>query len=205
MSISKKPTKLKKYKIARRLGAGVFEKTQTQKFLLVENKGRQRRQNRPTDYGTQMIEKQKVRVTYGLRERQFRNYVKAAMEHAKHGVSPSDLLSQSLERRLDNTVARLGFASTRRLARQMVSHGHITVNGKKVSVPSYHTREGDIIAIRPGSQGSALFRDLAIKLKNWKLPEWLAWDKETAGKIIGNPKYAEGFLNFQTVIEFYSR
>lgn len=197
----------KKYKLCRRLGAGIYEKCQTAKFAQSEpvvKKGK--KGGRRSDYGNQLIEKQKVRFMYGVREKQFSNYVDYAMEHAKKGLSPAELLFRKLEERLDNVIYRLGFAHTRALARQMASHGHFTVNGKKLTIPSYAVKQGDVIAIREGSKTSALFKEAAVKLKALKKPEWLTFD-DTAltAKVSGDPKNPDPFLNFQVVIEFYSR
>src|SRR3989344_5530143 len=127
-----------RYKIAKRLGASVFEKAQTQKFALSADrsaKNKKRSRGRQSEYGKQMLEKQKVRVTYGLPERQFRSYVRKAL--AAHTVQPTERLHELLELRLDNVFWRLGLASTRRGARQMVAHGHVMVGAKKVRVPSH--------------------------------------------------------------------
>src|SRR6185369_7878297 len=127
-----------RYKIAKRLGASVFEKAQSQKFAISAErsaKNKRRGRGRVSEYGKQMLEKQKVRVTYGLPERQFRSYVRKAL--LAHSSQPSDRLHELLELRLDNVIWRLGLAKTRRAARQMVAHGHVTVNGKKSRVPSY--------------------------------------------------------------------
>src|SRR6185369_412240 len=127
-----------RYKIAKRLGATVFEKAQTQKFAISAErsaKNKSRGRGRQSEYGKQMLEKQKVRVTYGLPERQFRNYVNKAL--LSHGAQPKVRLHELLELRLDNVIWRLGLVSTRRAARQMVAHGHVMVNGKKTRVPSY--------------------------------------------------------------------
>jgi small subunit ribosomal protein S4 len=153
-----------------------------------------------------LIEKQKVRFMYGVREKQFSNYVTYAMEHAKKGSTPADLLFKQLEERLDNAVYRLGFAHTRALARQMVSHGHFTVNGKKLTIPSYALKQGDVIAIREGSKTTKLFTEIATKLKAIKKPDWFTWDDSAiTAKVSGEPKNPDPFLNFQVVIEFYSR
>jgi small subunit ribosomal protein S4 len=198
----------KKYKLCRRLGAGIYEKCQTAKFTQSEpviKKGK-KGGGRRSDYGNQLIEKQKVRFMYGVREKQFSNYVDYAMEHGKKGVTPAELLFRKLEERLDNVIYRLGFANSRALARQMASHGHFTVNGKKLTIPSYAVKHGDVVAIREGSKSSALFKDAAVKLKAIKKPEWLAFDDAAlTAKISGDPKNPDPFLNFQVVIEFYSR
>ena len=197
----------KKYKLCRRLGAGIYEKCQTAKFAQSEpatKKGK--KGGRRSDFGNQLIEKQKVRFMYGVREKQFSNYVTHAMEHAKKGSTPADLLFKQLEERLDNAVYRLGFAHTRALARQMVSHGHFTVNGKKLTIPSYALKQGDVIAIREGSKTTKLFAEIATKLKAIKKPDWFTYDDSAVtAKISGEPKNPDPFLNFQVVIEFYSR
>lgn len=197
----------KKYKLCRRLGAGIYEKCQTAKFAQSEPVAKKgKKGGRRSDYGNQLIEKQKVRFMYGVREKQFSNYVAYAMEHATKGVSPAELLFRKLEERLDNVIYRLGFANTRALARQMASHGHFTVNGKKLTIPSYSVKHGDVIAVREGSKSSALFKDAAVKLKSIKKPEWLTFDDATlTAKVSGDPKNPDPILNFQVVIEFYSR
>ena len=198
---------VKKYKVAKRLGAGVYEKTQTQKFMLSQSRGAKRgkRPKRPTDYGKQLIEKQKVRFMYGVRERQFGNYIKEATQKSG-GITPAQKLFTLLERRLDNTVFRLGVAHTRGMARQMVSHGHFLVNGKKTTIPSYRLQEGDVIEIRPGSADRACFAELDKKIKNHTMPAWLNWEsKKSKGQVKGEPKDPDAFLDFQAVIEFYSR
>lgn len=202
-------SKIKKYKIARRLGAGVYEKTQSQKFMLSEQrraKARTGRPKRPTDYGLSLIQKQRVRFAYGVSEKQFSNYVKKAFASAKHGMVAADTLFVQLENRLDNVVYRAGIASTRAFARQLTTHGHITVNGKKIDVPSYSVKVGDVISIREGSKSKTVFADLESRLNSAKAPNWI---KVNAGKatleITGMPKNPDPFFNFQSIIEFYSR
>jgi small subunit ribosomal protein S4 len=198
----------KKYKLCRRLGAGIYEKCQTAKFAQSEPVAKKGKKpgGRRSDYGNQLIEKQKVRFMYGVREKQFSNYVTYAMEHAKKGSSPADILFRKLEERLDNAVYRLGFAHTRALARQQVSHGHFTVNGKKLTIPSFAIKQGDVIAIREGSKSTTMFKDIAVKLKPIKKPDWFKFDEaSTTATVVGEPKNPDPFLNFQVVIEFYSR
>jgi small subunit ribosomal protein S4 len=197
---------VKKYKLCRRLGVGLFEKCQTQKFLARQKTGKKTTMKRRSDYGNQFLEKQKIRFTFGVREKQFSNYINYAMSHGKKGMTPADLLSQLLERRLDNVVYRLGLVSTRSLARQVSSHGHITVNGKKMTIPSYQVQKGDVIAIREGSKKTVLFQDIAVKLKAFKTPDWIKWDNDySTATITDMPKGTDPFLNPQSVIEFYSR
>ena len=166
---------------------------------------RGKRPSRPTDYGKQLIEKQRVRFTYGVQERQFSNYVKKATEKTG-ATTPALRLFSLLETRLDNVVYRFGVAHTRGLSRQLVSHGHFLVNGKRTTVPSFTVKEGDIIEIREGSKDKIVFADLDKKLKNHKTASWLNWDNtKMQGQIKGTPKDPDPFLNLQAVIEFYSR
>ncbi len=201
--------KTKKYKIGRRLGTGVYEKCQTQKFALSEQKregGRKRkRRKQVSDYGLQLLEKQKIRFTYGLKEKQLVKYVKDVL--AKKGVNVYDSLYQNIESRLDNIVYRLGLAETRAKARQMVTHGHITVNGKKMNIPSYKISLGEIVGIRSQSQNKALFENLEERMKNSNIPTWLAFDiKKKEGKVVSVPKMIDSReFNLRQVFEFYSR
>ena len=120
-----------------------------------------------TDYGIQLREKQKVRNIYGISEKQFSRYVEEAMRKKSSSVN---LLYEILESRLDNVVFRLGLASSRGMSRQFVSHGHITVNGRRVTIPSYRVSPGDILAIRGGSATKAVFGNLSEKLKSTRTP-----------------------------------
>src|SRR3989338_4261583 len=196
-----------KYKIAKRLGAGVFDQTQTQKFSLSEARSRTKKSRRAaSDYGRQLIEKQRVRFTYGLSEKQLSNYVEKAM----HAQNPSLALHTLLEMRIDNTIYRAGFAATRRAARQAVSHGHILINPRRTTTPSQAVRAGDVISIREGSRSSPLFAGLADKPQEERrsTPPWLKVDLNLlSAKVEGNPSYnaAEVGLDYATVFEFYSR
>lgn len=198
-----------KYKMCRRLGAGVFEKCQTQKFSAVEQKtvrggANAKRPKAPSGFGLQLLEKQRVRFTYGISERQLQNYVKSA--GTIKGVPVTDKLYELLETRLDNTVYRLGFAPTRRQSRQMTSHGHFLVNGKKSTIPSQALHIGDIISVREGSRGSALFTDFAKNMKDRTYPSWLKLSVEKmSAEVVSKPKNDEQFLKLETVLEFYSR
>ena len=200
-----------RYKIAKRLGATVFEKAQTQKFALsaersAKNKKRSRG-GRQSEYAKQMLEKQKVRVTYGLQERQFRNYVNKALT-AKHDAKPTDHLHELLEMRLDNVVWRLGLASTRRGARQMVAHGHVTVNGKKSRVPSQALHVGDKIAVREGSKDHGVLVGFTERFFERPLPSWLLWDhKAMAGEVKERPTVASADVagDLVAVLSFYTR
>lgn len=196
-----------KYKIAKRLGASVFEKTQSQKFSLSEGRAKKPRGGRgASDYGKQLLEKQKVRYTYGLSEKQLSNYAHAAFEEK----NPSLALHTALETRLDSAVYRAGLASSRRAARQAVSHGHITLNGRRVTIPSHHVKKGDVIAVRDGSRTSPLYAGLAEeKPENQRtIPQWLSSDFNLLRvEVAGVPAYesSETGLDYPTVFEFYSR
>ncbi len=201
------------YKIARRLGARIFPKTQTAKFTIsgTERKtkggkaGGGKGRRGMSEYGTQLIEKQKARYTYGVMEKQFRNYVKKAQDNRS---GPSASLYKMLEMRLDNIVFRLGLVPSRRFARQAVSHGHILVNGRRVTIPSYAAKVGDVVTVREQSKGNGIFRELAERTKTYELPTWLSFD---GGKMEGVVKVdpvlgtTEGNLNFSSILEFYSR
>ena len=121
-----------------------------------KNPGGQRRAKK-SEYATQMTEKQKVKFVYGIQEKQFRNYYEKA---ARHEGNTGDNLLTLVERRLDNVVYRLGFANSRRQARQLVNHGHFTVNGKKVNIPSYLVKAGDVIEVAESSRSSEVFKRL---------------------------------------------
>lgn len=195
-----------KYKVARRLGAPLFEKTQTAKYTLRQERKEKGAWRPKSDFGLQMLEKQKARFTYGLNERQFSKYVREAV--AKKGVNSIELLFQKLEYRLDNVVYRLGFAPTRSAARQMVSHGHIKVGARRVTIPSYEVSVGEVISIRPGSAGKPLFATLVEKMKEVKVPAWLSYDAEKKeAKVTGAPKYEprDNHFDIKAVLEFYSR
>lgn len=196
-----------KYKICKRLGASVFEKCQTQKFQLAESRApRQSKGKRGgSDYGLQMLEKQKMRFTYGLSEKQFSNYVHQAMEESSD--SRNGLINR-LESRLDNVVFRAGFAKTRRAARQFVSHGHITVNGRRVTIPSFKVSVGDTVAIRVESRTSPLFANRTEVAAETQTPQWVAMeDQGFAAKISAAPMLSEteAPFNAATIIQFYSR
>ena len=198
-----------RYKIAKRLGASVFEKAQTQKFAISADrtaKNKRRGRGRQSEYGKQMLEKQKVRVTYGLPERQFRNYIKSAL--AATGAAPSERLHEALEMRLDNVLWRLGLAPTRRAARQMAAHGHVTVNGRKVRVPSYALSVDDHIGIREGSKSHGLLVGFAESAAERPLPSWLAFDARTMeGAVTARPTFASADPagDLTAVLSFYTR
>ncbi len=199
---------IKKYKVARRLGAHVFEKTQTAKFAdSVNRRGAKKGGKRPkplSGYAEQLYEKQRIRFSYGISEKQFSNYVKVATK--TRGVKPADSLISQLESRLDSIVYRMGFAPTRRMARQMVSHGHFCVNGTRTTVPSRTIHVGDEITVREGSKKSVMFQDLAVKTKDASFPSWLAVSVDSLKATLkGKPGMVDSAFDFNKVIEFYSR
>lgn len=196
-----------KYKTARRLGTNVFDKTQTQKFANKEAAKKSEKRSRPkSDYGLQMLEKQRAKVTYGVSERMFAKYVKSILEKA--GANSPEKLIFLLESRLDNVIYRLSLASSRQASRQMVSHGHIMVNGVKITIPSYQVSIGDLITIRENSKKNSLFSALTEKLKDKNCPSWLTFDlAKCEGKVQGAPKILTSETNFDpaAVLNFYSR
>ncbi len=199
-----------RYKIAKRLGATVFEKAQTQKFALSADrsaKNKKRSRGRTSEYGKQMLEKQKVRITYGLPEKQFRNYVHKSLAEV-HNVQPSERLHELLEMRLDNVVWRLGLSPTRRGARQMVAHGHVTVNGKKSRVPSQALKVGETIAVREGSKKHGVLVGFNERFIERPMPSWLIWDpKKMEGSIKERPTNASADTagDLVAVLSFYTR
>lgn len=196
-----------KYKIAKRLGASVFEKTQTQKFALALERSQGKKKGRgPSEFGKQLLEKQKIRLSYGLTEKQFRQYVDKSL--VTHGRNPIDVIHELLEMRLDNLVYRMGLAPTRRAARQMVSHGHITVNGVKTTIPSQQIKIGDRIAIREGSKDAKYFENFAEKFMERPLPSWLTWNPkamEGGVAVLPTRESASPAGDLVTVLSFYSR
>jgi len=158
-----------------------------------------------SDYATQLREKQKARRIYGVLERQFRRYFAEASKST--GVTGAALL-QLLETRLDNIVYRLGLASSRKQARQLVLHGHFTVNGEKVTVPSYIVKAGAQIAVAEASRKSTYFQALAKELAHRKPVEWLSFDAEQlTGTVLNVPsrQQIETPLKEQLIVEYYSR
>ena len=197
-----------KFKIAKRLGAPIFEKTQTQKFALSEarrGKTRGRRPGAMSDYKRQLIEKQKMRFTYGVSERQLERYVNEAVAKSEQPIAH---LFARLESRLDNVTYRLGLAKTRRFARQIVSHGHILVNGKRVTIPSHRVKVGDTISVREGSRNSCLFTTITEDHVGAGVPAWLSFDiKKLSGEKKNEPTYepSETLFDPVLVMEYYSR
>lgn len=172
-----------------------------------------RRPNRPgvhsksrrqlSEFGQQLAEKQKIVISYGLKETQMR---KAFKEALKKKESVSNTIISLLERRLDNVAYRMGFAPSRISARQYVSHGHFSVNGRKVTIPSYKVRVGDVIRIKPESANMLIFKDIAENIKKYEAPSWLSLDKEKIeGTVKSLPRDIEIPFDINLVVDFYSK
>lgn len=158
---------------------------------------------RVSEYGLQLREKQKAKINYGVTERQFLRYFDKAL--SKPGVT-GDYLLELLELRLDNVVYRLGFAETRAQSRQLVNHGFFEVNGKKVDIPSYATKPGDVITVRENKKGSKYMQAQKEKMKNFQTQEWIEL-KDLSGKVLSvpTPDQIGNLINTQLIVEHYSR
>jgi len=155
-----------------------------------------------SQYGRQLREKQKVKRMYGLLEKQFRLLVERAL---KSKENTGEALLSLLERRLDNVVYRLGFAESRPMARQLVSHRHVLVNGKKVNIPSYHTEIGDVVSLTPKIVENPNVAK-ALNVEDYQTPKWLE-RKAVVGKVATDPKRSDvtEIISEQDIVEFYSR
>jgi small subunit ribosomal protein S4 len=163
------------------------------------------RRRRASDRGVQLREKQKMRVSYGILERQFRGYFEEAR---KVREATGEVLTQLLERRLDNVIFRLDFAESRSQARQFVRHGHITVGGRKVNIPSYRVKTEEVIAWRPSSQDKEFVKTLAGGIPRKSVPEWLSLDTDSlTGKVLRLPLAddAETIVDTRLIVEYYSK
>lgn len=167
--------------------------------------GQGRRPKKPTEYGLQLREKQKARRIYGILEKQFRNTFEKA--ERKKGIT-GEIFLQLLEKRLDNVVFRLGFAETRRQSRQLVGHRHFLVNGKRLNLPSYMVRKGDVIEVVETSRKIPVFVERLEKRDALTLPSWLSISEgELKGQITDDPKPEDVTIpvNEQLIVEFYSK
>lgn len=196
-------------KVSRRLNIALTDKAQkvlNKRPFPPGQHGPSARRRQLSDYGVQLQEKQKARYIYGVLERQFRNlYARAQRVPGETGAA----LFMLLERRLDNVVYRMGLASTRQQARQLVTHGHITVNGRKTNIPSYTVRVGDKIVVRAESRKRTYFKTLSeAKELLHKAPEWMRVShNELSSEIVAIPRREDGEqgINEQLIVEFYSR
>jgi small subunit ribosomal protein S4 len=163
------------------------------------------RRRKVSDRGLQLREKQRARVFYGLLERQFRGYYDEALRRT--GVT-GDILVRMLESRLDNVVYRLGLADSRKQARQLVRHGHVSVNGRKTDIPSALLKMGDAVGLTERGRKSEYAKMLPEALKAKQAPSWLALDMAAmSGRVIGEPtlEHAEAFFDPNVIVEYYSR
>ncbi len=195
-----------KSKIARKLGEPVFgpDKHFEKKNYPPGMHGQNKRRRKTSEYGIQLKEKQKAKYTYGVLERQFRNLFKKAS--AAKGVT-GEVLLQLLESRLDNVVYRMGIAPTRSAARQLVSHRHITVNGKVVNIPSFQLRAGDIIGVRERSKSLEVITE-SLGSARYAQFSWLEWDNaQMTGKFMNVPQREEIPENIKEnlIVELYSK
>lgn len=196
-------------KISRREGVNLAETPKVQKYMerrpYPPGQHGQRRRRRPSDYGVRLREKQKLRFLYNMGEKQFRNLFEEASK--KQGATGAVFL-QLLESRLDNVVFRLGLAATRRQARQFVGHGHILVNGKRVTSPSYRLESGDEIAVRDNFKKNGHLKENVDERRRGKTPPWLEFDAESLKGVFKNVPAREDIVvpvNELQVIEYYSR
>ena len=164
-----------------------------------------RQRSRVSDYGIQLKEKQKARRQYNMMEKQFR----LTFDQAKKKTgNTGDIFLQMLESRLDNVVFRLGLAASRPQARQLINHGHFTLNDRRMDIPSYSVKTGDVIKIKNSKKGAKYFQNIEESLKNKELPSWLSLDKkDLSAKILQLPAGNEinPSFNIQMIIEYYSR
>ena len=193
-------------KVARRFGEPVFgpDKVLEKRPYAPGQHGANKRRKKMSEYGVQLREKQKAKAIYGMREKQFRLFFERAK--AKAGIT-GDVMLAMCETRLDNVVYRLGFAATRAGARQLVTHRHMTVNGKVCGIPSYIVRPGEVVSIRERDRDMIAVVD---SLKQHKSPvvNWLAWDEATMqGTLVSAPERAEipESIDMQLIVEFFSR
>ncbi len=169
------------------------------------NKNPKKGRKKQSEYGLQLNEKQKVKFIYGLLEKQFHKYY--VMATKRQGIT-GEMLLQILESRLDNVVFRLGLANTRREARQIVNHGHITVNGNKVDIPSYLVKPGDVISVREKSRSSVRIKEIVEDNAKRVIPQWLDMDRNTlTGKVVrlSNRDDIEYDVEEHLIVELYSK
>lgn len=162
-----------------------------------------KRRHSVSDFAKQLKEKQKIQISFGLRDRQMKDLFKTMA--VKKRLNAQAILN-ILEKRLDNVIFRLGFAPARIAARQFVSHGHFLVNNRKVTIPSYSVKIGDKVSIREGSRSSKIFGDLPLKMKKYEAPDWLKVDKDKlTGEVVKQPEAGDTLFDPNMVMEYYSR
>lgn len=193
-----------KTKIARKFGQPIFgdDKSFEKKKYPPGQHGPNKRRGKKSEYAVQLMEKQKAKYTYGILERQFENLYKKANAHK--GIT-GEILLQFCESRLDNVVYRFGIAPSRRAARQLVSHKHITVNGEVVNIPSFQLKAGDVVAVREKSKSLNTIED---SLKSRSVYEWLIWnDEQMSGTFNSAPERIQipEDIKEQLIVELYSK
>lgn len=206
-----------KCKTCRRLGVKLFlkgERCLSPKCAMVKSpyppgeKRKKRTRSGFSEYGKELAEKQKIKNWYNLREKQFSNYVKDVLKKRNQKEDAGTALIKKLEFRLDNIVFRLGFASSRKKSRQLVGHGHFLVNNRKVDVPSYQARKGDIISLRSSSKEKTFLKNILPALKKHQAPTWIKFNPDKLeAEITGEPSLEEASLpgEILAVFEFYSK
>jgi small subunit ribosomal protein S4 len=207
----------KKCKICRRLGVKLFlkgDRCLSPKCAMIKSpyspgqKGKKRSRSGFSEYAKELSEKQKIKNWYNLREKQFSNYVQGVLRKRNQKEDAGTALIKKLELRLDNIVFRLGFAASRKTARQLVGHGHFTVNSRKVDVPSFQAKKGDKISVRPSSSNKAFFKNVLPALKKHQAPSWIKFNPDKLeAEITGEPSLEEASLpgEISAVFEFYSK
>ena len=169
---------------------------------------RKRKKGSASEYKKSLEEKQALKNWYGLSEKQFKKYVKQTLEKIGKVENVAEELIKKLEKRLDNTVFRLGFTASRAQARQMVNHGYFLINGKPINIPSYSIKKGDIISIKESKKKKTVLKDISVQLKKKEAPLWLKFDKEKLeGEAVSEPSLEEVNppAEISLVFEFYSR
>jgi small subunit ribosomal protein S4 len=194
-----------KTKIARKFGEAIFgeDKSFDKRNYPPGQHGNNRRRGKKSEYAIQLMEKQKAKYSYGILERQFRNMFKKAT--ASQGIT-GEVLLQLCESRLDNVVFRMGIARSRRGARQLVSHRHITVNGELVNIPSYQLRAGDVVGVREKSKSLESIKDALTASSH--VYEWITWNNDTMqGTYVSIPARVQipENINEQFIVELYSK
>lgn len=195
-----------KNKIARRIGVDLGLKGNTKslerRISITPGQHGKKGRGKQSDYAIQLMEKQKAKAIYGVLERQFKKYY---TEASRNPLATGEVMISLLERRLDNCIYRLGFAPTRRAARQLVAHGNVQINGKKLSIPSYQVREGETISLSATALAIPYIKT-SIERDGYAVPSWLE-RKAAVGQILRKPMRADftDNINDQLIVEYYSR
>jgi small subunit ribosomal protein S4 len=199
------------FKVCRRLGPGVFDKCQSQKFTQSEArhaKSAKRTRRNVSNYAKQLYEKQRVRFAYGITERQLRNMVEDSLRSSVLGQDPGERMLTKLEMRLDNIIYRAGLAPSRRAARQFVNHGHVLVNGTRTTIPSHTLKEGETFTVRERTRALPIMSHIEETWNNTTLPTWVSYDpKKFTGTVKSKPTVdnTEMVGSVNAILEYYSR